>query len=65
MGKSNNQIDRPLSACCSGGSKGAKTLMPDYKVFGNSDTFVLVSKFSSEKAGVMKSTKALDYGTVV
>jgi len=62
MDKSNNQIERPLGACCSEGNKGAKALMPDYEVFGNSDTFVLVSKFSSEKAGIMKSTKALDYG---
>ena len=52
-------ITRPLHASCSEGGNGAKQLMPDFKVFGNSDTFKLIAKFSSENAGIMKSTKAM------
>ena len=39
--------------------------MPDYEVWGDSDTFKLIAKFSSKKAGVMKSTKAMQAGTSV
>ena len=33
--------------------------IPDVKVFGNPDTFKLISKVSSEEEGWMKSTKAM------
>ena len=56
-------INRPLHANCSkGNGQGAKELMPDYIVWGDSDTFKLISKFSSESAGIMKSTKAMQTG---
>ena len=54
-----NKIDRPLGATC---KNGAKTLMPDGVTWGESDCFKLISKFSSEAAGIMKSTKAMDVG---
>ena len=55
----NNTVDRPLGASC---SNGAKQLMPDHETWGNSDMFQLISKFSSEKAGITKSTKAMQAG---
>ena len=54
-----NSINRPLGATC---KNGAKTLMPDAVTWGDSDAFKLISKFSSETAGIMKSTKAMDTG---
>lgn len=56
---SENTINRPLGATC---KNGAKTLMPDAVTWGESDGFKLISKFSSEAAGIMKSTKAMDVG---
>ena len=56
---SENKINRPLGATC---KNGAKTLMPDAVTWGESDGFQLISKFSSESAGIMKSTKAMDVG---
>ncbi len=56
------KTERPLGASC---SNKAKKLMPDYKIWGDSDVFKLISKFSSEKAGIMKSTKAMQCGDSV
>jgi len=59
-------VNRPLHANCSvGNGQGAKELMPDYVTWGDSDTFKLISKFSSESAGIMKSTKAMQVGSSV
>jgi len=55
----NNRINRPLNVT---DSNKANELMPDHQVWGDSDTFKLISKFSSESAGIMKSTKAMDTG---
>jgi hypothetical protein len=38
---------------------GARTNVPDIKVYGDGDAFQLICKASSEKEGWMKSTKAM------
>lgn len=45
--------------------KSAKKNVSDLVVWGNSDTFKLISKASSESEGWMKSTKAMEAGTDV
>jgi len=42
----------------------AKVNVPDIKVFGDGDLFQLISKASSENEGWMKSTKAMQIGTM-
>ena len=55
-------IERPLNASC---ANGAKKLMPDNQTWGDTDSFKLICKFSSDKAGIMKSTKAMQCGESV
>ena len=41
-------------------ASGATKNVPDIKFFGDSDTFKLICKASSQKEGWMKSTKAME-----
>lgn len=41
-----------------------KVNIPDVKVVGNGDSWMLLSKASSQSQGWMKSTKAMDLGSV-
>jgi len=58
----NKTVERPLGSNC---KNDAEKNMPDYQTWGNSDTFKLIAKFSSENAGIMKSTKAMQVGNSV
>ena len=46
-------------------TNGAKKNVKDIQFWGNPDTFLLISKASSESEGWMKSTKAMPAGTSV
>ena len=46
-------------------ASGATKNVPDIKFFGDSDTFKLICKASSQKEGWMKSTKAMQCGSSV
>jgi tagatose-1,6-bisphosphate aldolase len=46
-------------------ANGARKNVKDIQFWGNGDTFMLISKASSEKEGWMKSTKAMPAGSSV